>query len=488
MKGLEARAGPGSQKKIWIDLDNSPHVPFFIPITEELQKRGHKILLTARDSYQVCELVKFHHLACKVIGSHWGKNRALKAVGTLGRAAQLVILAIKEKPDLAISLVSRAQLLACKALAIPTIVIFDYEFVMRMQFLHPDWIFVPEVIPDSGAGVAKREVLRYPGLKEDVYVPRFKPDPTMKKQLGISETDLLVTVRPPATEAHYHNPESEKLLSVALDFLTHQSDVRVVLLPRNCRQAVALQKEWGDWIARGKIVIPEHVLDGLNLIWFSDLVISGGGTMNREAAALGVPVYSIFRGKIGAVDRYLVEKGRLVLIERDEDVQTKIVLARRRQVNKSPNQLVLNTTLQTILDGIISIAEFDCRPAHLLTPSISRADISSEARSPIDRRSIHRYPLQIPLEVRLGSQGHAHASLATTTNISMRGMYFVSDQQCEIGTEFGATIRLPPEITGGTDLLVELQGKVERIDRLAEKEATHHGIAVSIDRYNPISE
>jgi predicted glycosyltransferase len=415
--------------------------------------------------------VEFHHLACNVIGSHWGKNKALKTVGTLGRAARLGLLAIKEKPDLAISLVSRAQLLACKALGIPTIVMFDYEFVMKMQFLRPDWIFVPEVMPDSGAGVAKREILRYPGLKEDVYVPRFKPDATMRTQLGISETDLLVTVRPPATEAHYHNPESEKLLSAALHFLTHQPDVRVVLLPRNHRQGVALQKEWGDWIEKGKIVIPEHVVDGLNLIWFSDLVISGGGTMNREAAALGVPVYSIFRGKIGAVDRYLVEKGRLVLIERDADVQTKIVLARRCQVSKSPNQLVLNTTLQTILDGIISIAEFDYRSARMTQ----------------DRRSMHRYPLQIPLEVRLGPQGHAHASTATTTNISISGIYFVSDQHCEIGTEFGATIRWPGEITGGTDLLVELQGKVERIDRLEGKGAARNGIAVSIDRYDSIS-
>ena len=363
MKGLEAHVRPRTHKKIWIDLDNSPHVPFFIPIMEELQKRGHQILLTARDSYQVCELLKFHHLACKVIGSHWGKNWALKTMGTLGRAARLVILAIREKPDLAISLLSRAQLLACKALGIPTIALLDYEFVMRMPFWPPDWLFVPELVPDTETGVAKREVLRYPGLKEQVYVPRFKPDAALKSQLGISETDLLVTVRPPATEAHYHNPESEDLLSAALDFLTDKPDVRVVLLPRNETQAVALRTEWGDWIAKDKIVIPEHVVDGLNLIWFSDLVISGGGTMNREAAALGVPVYSFFRGKIGAVDQYLAEKGRLVLIERTEDVQTKIILARRHQVCEGPNQLVHNTTLHAILDGIISIAEYDRSPA-----------------------------------------------------------------------------------------------------------------------------
>ena len=358
---LKDRVAPVSQKKIWIDLDNSPHVPFFIPIMEELQKRGHQILLTARDSYQVCELLKFHHLACKVVGSHWGKNRFLKTLGTVGRAARLVPLAFREKPDLAISLVSRAQLLACKVLGIPVVVTFDYEFVMKMQFLQPDWILVPEVIPDSGVGVAKRAIFRYPGLKEDVYVPSFKPDEALKKQLGINETDLVVTVRPPATEAHYHNPESDKLLSAALDFLTKQPDIRVVLLPRNDRQAIALRKDWEDWIRKGKIVIPEQVVDGLNLIWFSDLVISGGGTMNREAAALGIPVYSIFRGKIGAVDRYLAGNGRLVLLGSVEDIHSKIVLERREQARRDFS--AGNTALRSISEAIISIAEHQCLPA-----------------------------------------------------------------------------------------------------------------------------
>ncbi len=349
------------QKKIWIDIDNSPHVPFFIPIIEELQNRGHQILLTARDSYQVCELLEFHHLDCKVLGGHWGKNRFLKTLGTLGRAARLVPLAFREKPDLAISLVSRAQILACKALGIPVVVTFDYEFVVKMQFLQPDWILVPEVIPDSGAGVAKKAVFRYQGLKEDVYVPSFKPDSALKKQLGIKETDLLVTVRPPATEAHYHNVESDKLLSAALNFLTRQHDVRVVLLPRNERQCETLQKEWGDFIAKGKIVIPAHVLDGLNLIWHSDLVISGGGTMNREAAALGVPVYSIFRGKIGAVDRYLAGNGRLVLLEQVEDIYTKIVLERRERARRDFS--AGSVALRGISEAIISIVEHQCLPA-----------------------------------------------------------------------------------------------------------------------------
>jgi predicted glycosyltransferase len=241
------------------------------------------------------------------------------------------------------------------------VVTFDYEFVVKMQFLQPDWILVPDVVPDSEAGVAKRGISHYPGLKEDVYVPRFKPDAALKKELGISATDLLVTVRPPATEAHYHNSESDELLSAALTYLTKQQDVRVVLLPRNDRQSATLRKEWGDCIANGKIVIPAHVMDGLNVIWQSDLVISGGGTMNREAAALGVPVYSIFRGKIGAVDRDLASNGRLVLLECVEDIQTKIVLKRREQARCDFSDR--GAVLRSISEAIISIAERQCLPA-----------------------------------------------------------------------------------------------------------------------------
>jgi predicted glycosyltransferase len=140
------------------------------------------------------------------------------------------------------------------------------------------------------------------------------------------------------------------------------------LLPRNQRQATALRKQWADPIAQGKIVIPARVVDGLNLIWQSDLVISGGGTMNREAAALGVPVYTIFRGKIGAVDRYLARTGRLVLLESVEDIYTKIALKRREQARLDFSET--SPALSSISEAIISIAERQCLPA--------RSELSSQ--------------------------------------------------------------------------------------------------------------
>jgi predicted glycosyltransferase len=286
----------------------------------------------------------------------------LKLLGTALRAVQLLPLAIKERPDLAVSHTSRAQFLVASLLGIPAVIMFDYEFVNTTGFLSPDWVFVPEVIPEEHVHQKPEQVFRYQGLKEDVYVSRLKPDPTLRALLGVRQDELIVTVRPPATEAHYHNPEGEQFLAASLRFLLDQPRVRVVMLPRNENQATALRSDWARAIDKGRIIIPERALDGLNLIWNSDLVISGGGTMNREAAALGVPVYSIFRGRIGAVDRYLAKTGRLTLIEKVEDVSTKILLERRRPaLTSSTNE---SAALDCIVDAISSIAEHKCLPAH----------------------------------------------------------------------------------------------------------------------------
>ena len=349
-------------KKIWIDLDNSPHVPFFMPIIEGLERRGYQIFLTARDSYQVCELLRLHQLSCKVVGRHYGKNWVLKSLGTALRAVQLLPLAIREKPGLAVAHGSRAQVLAATLLGIPSVLMYDYEFSNATGFLHPEWVFVPEVIPEKSIHQKPDHVLRYHGLKEDVYVPRLKPDLTVRNLLGIREDELIVTVRPPATEAHYHNPESERLLAETLRYLVDQPQARVVMLPRNENQKTTLRSRWTRAIDEGRIIIPGQALDGLNLIWNSDLVISGGGTMNREAAALGVPVFSIFRGRMGAVDQYLAKTGRLTLIEKVEDIRAKIVLERRKPTLwRSANQ---SAALDCIVDAISSIAEHKCLPAH----------------------------------------------------------------------------------------------------------------------------
>ena len=269
-------------------------------------------------------------------------------------------MAQKEDLTLAVSHGSRSQLIAAAILRIPSLVIFDYEFVTRWTTIFPRWTMMPEVIFSKAASHHNGRALKYPGLKENVYLARFNPDPGIRSRLGVANGHLMVTVRPPASEAHYHNPESEKLFRAAIDFLAQKPEVRTVLLPRNERQAGMIRRTWPELVTSGKIIIPDHVVDGLNLLWFSDLAISGGGTMNREAAALGVPVYSIFRGTIGAVDRYLSETGRLVMIEKVEELSSKIFL-RRWDRPKTPVTTQTNT-LSAIVDNLVSILE-SRRPA-----------------------------------------------------------------------------------------------------------------------------
>ncbi|MGA9529600.1 MAG: DUF354 domain-containing protein [Terriglobales bacterium] len=347
---------PGPRGKIWIDLDNSPHVPFFRPIIEELRGRGYELLVTARDAYQVRDLLEFYGVEATVIGGHHGKHKILKAAGTIGRAMKLIALVRRERPDLAVCHGSRGLLITAKALGIPALALTDYEFTSGIPLLRPDWVMVPSVVPDDRLGFEGARIAKYPGIKEDVYVPSFRPELGLRKRLGISQESLAILVRPPASEAHYHNPESEALLDETLKRFSADKDTTIVLLPRNKRQEAELREVWNAEIAAGRIVIPSHVEDGLNFIWHADLVISGGGTMNREAAAMGVPVYSIFRGKIGGVDRYLADEGRLVLIESVEDVRTKIKPVFREKLSRRSEKQG-NPTLEAIVGAIVSMVE-----------------------------------------------------------------------------------------------------------------------------------
>jgi predicted glycosyltransferase len=345
----------GNQKRIWIDLDNTPHVPFFKPIVRELEERHHPVILTARDAFQVCELAGAARLSYTKVGRHYGRNPLRKLVGIVLRASQLAPFVWKHKPALGLSHGSRSQILLCNLLHIPTILIIDYEHAKHFPFSRPTWEIVPDAITAGQFLCPGGRIRKYTGIKEDVYAPEFKPDAAILQELGLSPEDLVVTVRPPATEAHYHNPESEVLFVSFMDRLTQKSAAKAVLLPRNKRQEEAIRSHWPHWFSSARVIIPRQAVNGLNLLWHSDLVVSGGGTMNREAAALGIPVYSIFRGPIGAVDQQLSAAGRLTLIQNVQEVHTRIPIQRReRKARTKPQD---NQTLRCIISHIEEILD-----------------------------------------------------------------------------------------------------------------------------------
>lgn len=338
-------------KKVWIDLDNSPHVPLFLPVMRRLADMGCSISVTARDCFQVCGLADFNNIKYKKVGKHYGKNKSLKILGTLIRATQLIPIAANVKPIIALSHGSRAMMIAAGALSIPAVILDDYEYTSDVPCFRPNLIIVPEVVAPNYLVRGKTKIETYPGIKEDIYVPFFKPNDSIKNELQLDEDKIIVTIRPPATEAHYHNRESEKLFSEVLNVLGALEKIKMIILPRNeIKQTLWIRSSWPHLISNEKVMIPSGVVDGLNLIWNSDLVVSGGGTMNREAAALGVPVYSIFRGKIGAVDKYLAEKGRLTLLECVGDVKSKMRIQKRKRTpeNSAKVSLALDVVVRAL--------------------------------------------------------------------------------------------------------------------------------------------
>ncbi|MBN1479178.1 DUF354 domain-containing protein [candidate division KSB1 bacterium] len=293
-----------------------------------------------------------------LIGRHYGKHKLFKIIGCLYRLLQLAPTILKEKPDAAVSHGSRSMLFLAKILRIPLITLYDYEYGQTLPFIKPDLLITPDIV--SYVPFYATNVLKYNGIKEDVYVPFFTPNAKIKSDFNIDDRSIVVTLRPPATEAHYHNSDSELLFDEVINFLSEKKDITMVVLPRNNKQAEEIRKKWAGMYKEGKMIIPLHALDGLNIVWHSDVLISGGGTMNREAAALGVPVYSIFRGKKGAVDLFLEEEGKLFFIENSHDIRNKIILKKRSRTAGLPH--TNNKVLEQIISFIILFLE---KPAEI---------------------------------------------------------------------------------------------------------------------------
>ena len=353
--GMKPARSASPSKKIWIDLDNTPHVPLFRPIIRELRAQGYEVLVTARDAFQVWELADRMGLECAKIGRHYGKHRLLKGMGLCYRAAQLAPLILREKPILAVSHGSRSQVILSSLLRIPCVMISDYEHARGIPVFHPTCHIMPDVIPDSALKDSGGQIFHYPGIKENVYAPDFVPDASLLHDLGLGAGDTVVTVRPPATEAHYRAPLSDVLFDATMAFLLDVPDVRIVLVPRNKKQMEYLKETRSQWFVGGKTIIPPHAVDGLNLLWNSDVVISGGGTMNREAVALGVPVYSIFGGSVGAVDQHLSDIGKLVFIRNPGDLPSRLSIKKRDKTLQAVD--ADRQTLRTIVSHIVGMTE-----------------------------------------------------------------------------------------------------------------------------------
>ena len=301
---------------IWIDLANSPQVLFFRPIIDEMGRMGHRVALTTRAYAQTIQLADQFGLNHTIIGKHGGRGLAGLAGQNYLRSIQLAQWAREQRFDLAVSHNSYSMAVAAALLRIPSVTLMDYEHqpLNHLCFRLARRVIVPESFPADMLRKfgAAQKTLSYPGVKEQIYLADFKPQADFRTKENLPVDRPLVVIRPPAPWTAYHRFENDvfDLLLNHLALLAEQGFL--LFVPRLASQAESVRHLSGYHLA-------SKVYDGPNLLYHADLVVSGGGTMNREAAVLGTPAYTVFKGKLGAVDRYLIDAGRLVQIKDTAD-------------------------------------------------------------------------------------------------------------------------------------------------------------------------
>lgn len=323
--------------RVWVDLTNSPHVLVLRPVIERLRAQGADVQVTARDFAQTVELAERHGLGATVIGRHQGARLGAKAAGLLARSAALARWARGRRFDIALGHGSNDVTVAARLLRIPCSTMFDYEWATVQHTVNcrlAQAVVVPDAIPPERLARygAARKLRRYPGLKEEYYLADLEPDPGVLDELGLDREHPIAAVRTPPEVSLYHRFENDVFAAV-LTRLREQG--QVVVLPRTPEQRSELA-------AAGGFVVPERAIDAPSLVALADLVVSAGGTMNREAVALGTPVWTTFEGRLGAVDERLIAEGRLRRLERAEDVvlERRATGETRERVRRDPQLLV----------------------------------------------------------------------------------------------------------------------------------------------------
>jgi predicted glycosyltransferase len=298
--------------RVWVDMTASAHVLVFRPLIEILRGRGDEVEITAREYSQTLQLLELHGLEATVLGRHGGRSRLGKARRLAGRLTALRRWSSSREFDVALAHGSHELTITARRLGIPSATTFDYEWAWLQHQLGcrtATKVVVPDAIPPERLaryGAVPPKLLRYPGLKEEYYLADFEADPSVPGELGADPSRVLVVLRPPPDVSLYHR-HSNPLFPQTLDVLGRREDVHAVVLPRTEEQ-----RDFVRGLELPSVLLPERAVDAQSLIALADVVVSAGGTMNREAAALGVPVYTTFGGRLGGVDEQLMREGRLI--------------------------------------------------------------------------------------------------------------------------------------------------------------------------------
>ncbi len=297
--------------KVWIDFTASAHPLVFRPLVQLLEAQGNEVEITAREYAQTLQLIESHGMTATVIGHHGGRSALGKAAQMRTRLKALRRFAKGRNFDLALAHGSHELTMTARRLGIPSSTTFDYEWAWLQHQLGcraATRVVVPAAIPPERLktyGAVPPKLQQYAGLKEEYYLSDFEPDESVLTDWSIDPARVLVVLRPPPDVSLYHR-HSNPLFPMTLEHLGRSDDVHAFVIPRTEEQ-----RDFVRSLALPSVIVPDEAVDAQSLIALADLVVSAGGTMNREAAALGVPVYTTYGGRLGGVDEQLIREGRL---------------------------------------------------------------------------------------------------------------------------------------------------------------------------------
>ena len=327
--------------RIWIDMTAPAHPVVFRPIIRLLRDAGHDVEVTARDYAQNIQLLQRMGMEHTVVGpGHGGASTAGKARALAGRSWNMRRFAAGRGFDLAVAHGSNDLALAAASLRIPAVNTFDYEFAVQQHNIGcrlARRVMTPDTIPPERLerfGVGPRKLVQYAGLKEEYYLADFAPDAGELERLGVDHGRVVVIVRPPPEVTLYHRLSND-LFPHVLERLGRDPGVHAVVIPRTVEQ-----REQFVAAALPSLIVPADAVDAQSLIALADLVVSAGGTMNREAVALGTPVYSTFAGRLGGVDEHLVRAGRLRMLVAADEIELVKQHGEREVARRDPAVLV----------------------------------------------------------------------------------------------------------------------------------------------------
>jgi predicted glycosyltransferase len=358
----------------WIDIENPPQAQYLVPLARALERRGAAVFVTARDYGMTFDLLRAGGVQFEPVGRHFGASRAAKVAGTLRRVRDLRrILRGRPRPNAVLS-VSRSASLAARSLGILSFAVCDYEYVNLSVFrLSGTYVVHPDVISAEAfraRGISQARLIPFHGIKEDITFADLDvasiPAYTFPELEGSSL--LRVLFRPPAEESHYHRAESSALGGLTLGRLARDANVAVIFSPRYDWQVESLESiEW---------TVPPIVLRDavpfVSLLKAVDVVISGGGTMTREAAYLGIPAVSVFRGAAGEVDRHLEATGRLTIVRSADEL---FVLDLRGLVRVQP-MFTNRSVPDEIADAVVHAIRVERRDSRRVARSRQPSDPS----------------------------------------------------------------------------------------------------------------